>query len=305
MKEHGIPEEGSPETETPPDFTKPPRETFRPLHHTNMNTITLSRPSWASDVYESSFDVVEPKKNPYTPKKFQSYAQALRDNQPSPKNTQQPNKPSPVRSQPSQKNTPTVPATTHMESTPSELSTLTPPSKTTKRTVITPTTQSHYTEKTPFMKDTEQKLLNISRELVEVRNGRHSVITRVAQIEKNQDKFSAQLHDLSKSTKEILARLNEPEELKTEPQPTAKHTDTQHSDEEEFVTDFEFKKFRKKLESVMEDTFDNLHALLEKKFQKIEDRFDALAQKTESPQQSNMDVDSDDEIITESDPPSH
>ena len=76
---------------------------------------------------------------------------------------------------------------------------------------------------------------------MEVRTGRQSVITRVAQIEKNQDNFSAQLHELSKSTKQILARLGEPEELKTEPVPV--HHQPSTEDEDEFITDVEFKKF--------------------------------------------------------------
>ena len=75
MREYDIPEDGPPETTAPPDFTRPPRESFRPLHHNTMNTITLSRPTWASKAYESSFDNKEPATNHFTPKRFtRSYA---------------------------------------------------------------------------------------------------------------------------------------------------------------------------------------------------------------------------------------
>ena len=62
MKEYRILEEGPPETTNPLDFTCPPCETFCPLHHTIMNTVTLSPPSWASAVYEKSFNAQEPQK---------------------------------------------------------------------------------------------------------------------------------------------------------------------------------------------------------------------------------------------------
>ena len=304
MKEHRIPEEGSPETETPPDFTRPPRETFRPLHHSNMNTLTLSRPSWASTVYESSFDTTEPKKKPYTPKKFTSYAKAV-DNTTT--NTTQPknpyNKPSTTRSQTSKQTSDKVPTNTNVSSSTSEPSTLTPPSKSTKRTVVTPTaTTTQAPKKSQFVQNTEQKFLDISRDIMEIRNGRQSVITRVAQIEKNQDKLSAQITELSKSTKQLLARLNEPEELQTEPTPAPDESQT--SDTDEFITDVEFKKFRKKLESVLEDTFENLHDLIDKKFKNIDTRFDKLEQQTEGMPSTptNMDVDSDPEIIDDPEP---
>ena len=303
MKEHGIPEEGSPETETPPDFTRPPRETFRPLHHTNMNTVTLSRPSWASTVYESSFQTTEPVKNPYTPKKFKSYASAVSvDHKTTSQSNHQSTKPSSEQSQKVHQKSAKVPKNTQLSSTTSEPSTLTPPSKVTQKTVVTPTsTMSHQAGKSQFEKNTEQRFHDISKELMEVRNGQHSVVTRVAQIEKNQDRFSAQLSELSKSTKQILAGLNEPKELKNEPVQQSQASSKSSDDDDEFVTDIEFKKFRKKLEAVMEDTFDNLNGLLERKFQRIKERFDALEPKRDEPHQSSMDVDSDAENHSEPD----
>ena len=80
---------------------------------------------------------------------------------------------------------------------------------------------------------------------------------------------------------------------------------SQFNSHNEFVTDIEFKKFRKKLEAVMEDTFDNLNGLLERKFQRIEERFDALEPKRDKPHQSSMDVDSDAENHSEPDHKPH
>ena len=114
----------------------------------------------------------------------------------------------------------------------------------------------------------------MSGEIMEIRNGRQSVVTRVAQIERKQDTFSAQLTDLSKSTKQILAKLNEPE---TSIAPPEKASVKPHKkDNTEYVTDVEFKKFWKKLERVMSEAFDDLDATFMRRFQQIDDRLDSL-----------------------------
>ena len=186
MKEHRIPEEGPPETTNPPDFTRPPRETFRPLHHLKMNTVTLSRPSWASAVYEKSFDTQEPKNNQFTPKRFNcSYANVAAKN---PKTTA-PTHDKQQSIQTPQKNksntntsTSSLPTTT-TTSPPSEPSTLTPPSEPIPKssTIVSPNASADATENNPeyhskFVKQTEQRFLDISRKLMELNKTKQNTI---------------------------------------------------------------------------------------------------------------------------------
>ena len=69
-------EDQNPEKDVPPDYSKPPKETYRPTHHARMEIIGVDRPTWASKLYELSFDHQEPAVNPYAAKLFKTYAAA-------------------------------------------------------------------------------------------------------------------------------------------------------------------------------------------------------------------------------------
>ena len=221
MQEHGIPEEGPPGTTNPPDFTRPPRETFRPLHHSKMNTVTLSNPSWASSVYEKSFNSKEPTKNQFMSKRFtRSYANIAKPTTTTAQtlNTQQASQPKTKHTSNNTKSSNSVPTTT-TTSPPSKPSTLTLPSVpiTNPPTVVSPTAHSNATNNNAnfnpdFVQNTEQKFLDISRELMELRTGRQSMAARVIQMERKQDSMSVKVHETSKEIKQILVKLSAPEE---------------------------------------------------------------------------------------------
>ena len=172
MKEHGIPEEGTPETTNPPDFTCPPRETFCPLHHTKMNTVTLSRPSWASTVYEQSFDEKEPTTNQFTPKRFnRSYANVTKTHTPTatyPYKSKQNPQSTQKRKNTNTTTTRSIPKTT-TTSPSSKPSTLTPPSEQVQQpTVVSPTSAAISQKATApvpsaFERNTEQCFLKLVR----------------------------------------------------------------------------------------------------------------------------------------------
>ena len=303
MREYDIPEDGPPETTAPPDFTRPPRESFRPLHHNTMNTITLSRPTWASKAYESSFDNKEPATNHFTPKRFtRSYA-AVTSNKKSKQSsdtqqsTQQPQTSAPTK--------PSVPSTAPTGPLPSEPSTLTPQSELRKTTtLVTPTKapgQDAMVRDDPFVKQTEQNFIDIRRELMEIRTGRQAMYTRVVQMEKKSDKLLVQMQELMKSTSKIIAKLSDPEEMVPPSQATS--TESRKEDEEEYLTDRDLKKFRKKVERVLDDAFNNFGTEMSTTLKNIEERLnsrlDNLVGVSDTQEEEDEDEDDDSDVEME------
>ena len=284
MKEYGIPEEGPPETTTPPDYTRPPRETFRPLHHTSMNMITISRPTWASTAYEKAFDTKEPTKNIYAPKQFtRSYA-AVTSND---KQTKTPKKQSKkLQPEPTEQTTPTVPSTAPKGPALREPSTLMLQSNLKRTaTIISPIQQTATPPQEPsgsFVKNTEQKFLDISRELMEIC------------MERKTDKISAQMQDLMKSTSKIIARLGDPEEAVPPTKQTLSEVKKQGADDDRYLTDRDLKKFRKKVENVLDDTFHSFRNEIAAKLTSIEMRINSRLDDLVGPQNSQEESDDSD-----------
>ena len=305
MKEYDIPEEGSSETTQPPDYTRPPRETFRSLHHSTMNTVVLSRPTWASTTYEKAFDAKELAKNHFTPKRFhRSYAAAASN-----KTQKQPSK----KQQQLQQQTPrkmvhsSLPSTAPTGPVTNEPSTLTPPTSTNKTAnVVSPAksaTDSPFHANSKFVKNTEQQFLDLSREIMEIRTGRQAMETRVLQIERKSDKLSNQMQEVMKSTSKILAKLNDDtEDVGKGESPTATVKPTDDDDKEEYLTDKDLKKFRRKVENVLEAAFNNFGNDIGNKLanmeEKIHSRIDHLlggSQTEDSCDESDIDM-ADDEV---------
>ena len=110
---------------------------------------------------------------------------------------------------------------------------------------------------------------------MEIRTGRQAMTVRVIQMESKTDKISDQMQELMNSTSKIIAKLGDPEE--TEP-PTVHKTaeDKQNRDNEnKFLTDRDLKKFRKKVENVLDDAFHSFGTEIAAKLTRIEERINS------------------------------
>ena len=265
-----------------------------------MNTITLSWPTWASTAYKKSFNAKEPAKNHFTPKHFtRTYAAvASKTTENKTSDKQQPQQ----QPAPKQHTMTSVPSTAPTGPVSTEPLTLTPQSDTKKKTnLITPTKANEATNhkhKTTFVKETEQKFLDISRELMEIRTGRQAMVTRVIQIERKSDKLSAQMQELMKNTSKIIAKLHNPEES-VPPVTHAPPKQQQGDDDVKYLMDPDLKKFWKKVENILGDAFHSFGTEIASKLTSIEQcinsRLNDVVWATNSQEESDSDIEMDDD----------
>ena len=305
MKEYDVPVEAPPETTNPPDFTRPPRDMFRPLHHNTMNAITLSRPSWASKVYESSFETSEPTNNSFTPKRFSYAAAAKKSNQTNQSKTTTKTSSSPKTASPETSPPKPIPATAPSNSSQNPtISTLTPNSEMPQQTAaVTPPkpVPAHCPPK--FVQETEQHISDVNREMMELRTSRQAMGTRVVQIERNQDTLSKQIQELTATSKLILERMDDKDSangmsvtnssLSQASKRPQKPSETLSDTESEPATHEDFRNFQKKIKSYLTTTFTALDNDFNKRFEKMEDRLVRQIQMLASRSDDNADESTD------------
>ena len=206
MKKYNLSTGEEPESTTPPDLTRPPKETFRPTHHAKMRTLPLDRPSWASTLYESSFAAKEPAKNPYAKKRFQSYAAATTSpvaNTPLQTKTRAEVNSTPVP--PSQPAPPPIPQNA-MTATTTNVSSLTPmtpaPTNLNNRTV-TPIPIS------PVLADTQDRLSKLSSEIDIMKDHRKHLDSRLDTIEQGQNVITKSVQEMAESINQLLKAQKE------------------------------------------------------------------------------------------------
>ena len=192
----------NPEKDVPPDYSKPPKETYRPTHHARMEIIGVDRPTWASKLYESSFNAQEPKNNPYATKRFRSYAAA----------TDTPNQK--VKSTAASTSTKTA----SIPSTPTPPSNQVPTTATTTNSTnvssLTPTRSKSTHKPQPItpppaapdsvIQDTQNRLRNLSKDMEEIRSHRTDLESKFTVLEKGQNQLTATVQDMADSIKLLL-----------------------------------------------------------------------------------------------------
>ena len=194
--------EETPESTAPPDLTRPPRETFRPAHHARMKTLPLDRPTWASKLYEESFEHKEPKTNPYTSKRFRSYAAAATSPaEQSPANNNQPAEHPVSQSQSltTRASKDPVPPTTSTAQT-TNVSSLTPMTP----APVTPTKPVEPTAVSPVLADTQARLDKITKDLELMNDDRKHLNQRLDSFETSQNQLTKMVETLATSIKDLL-----------------------------------------------------------------------------------------------------
>ena len=203
MKKYNLSNDDQPETTAPPDLTRPPRETFRPVHHARMKILPLERPTWASKLYEDSFAKKEPTINPYAAKRFQSYADAAVP-QNAPAQTQPPTHPQAIP--PSSPNAPsldqqkTVPQTASTAQT-TNVSSITPMTP----APVTPTKSEAPNPVSPVLADTQSKLAKLAEDVKTMHDHRDHIHARLDAFEKSQNTLTDTVESIAESVKDILS----------------------------------------------------------------------------------------------------
>ena len=203
-----------PENDVPPDYSKPPRETYRPTHHARMEIIGVDRPTWASALYESSFDTKEPANNPYAAKRFKSYAAATGSKVRTSKTTSAPTPPTSETTPSTPPSTGTKVPKTATTTTSTNVSSLTPPhSKSTHKTqLVTPSPAAPDS----VLQDTKRRLTSLAKDMEDIQSHREALDTKLSALEDGQNQLTTTVQDMAKSIK-LLLREKVPA-----PQPTSK-----------------------------------------------------------------------------------
>ena len=198
----------NPEKDVPPDYSKPPKETYRPTHHARMEIIGVDRPTWASTLYETSFDAKEPANNPYAAKRFKTYAaatgaKATAENAKQTTSTQRQPSPPTVKTPPRNQ----VPATA-TTTTSTNISSLTPPNSksTNKPQLVTPSPVAP----DPVIQDTKNRLRALAKDMEEIQSHRTMLDSQLAALEQGQNQLTTTVQDMAASIKLLLKSNQQP-----------------------------------------------------------------------------------------------
>ena len=213
-------EDQNPEKDVPPDYSKPPKETYRPTHFARMEVIGVDRPTWASTLYETSFNQKEPAVNPYAVKRSKSYAAATGVSKNKTKTTKTTTSP-PVPPSPNTPNpTSTQIPTTATTATSTNVSSLTPTqSKSTHKPQ--PVTPTQAAPESSLLHDTQTRLDALAKDMTEIQSHRTALDTKLSALEKGQNQLTTTVQDMADSIKLLL---KDRRQTTTEPNPTSTST---------------------------------------------------------------------------------
>ena len=248
-KRYNLTDVTPPESTPPPDLTKPPKETFRPQHYAKMKIQSVDRPSWASTVYEESFNTKEPANNPYaTNFKKSSYAAATAQTDPETSHesvSQQ--KKLPAANNPYARKESLVPGTqTPVAVTATQnttISTLTPPTNSSDpESNHTPPPTKHkpaaVTPTSSVTQDTQSKLEALAKEMETMRKHKASLDDRLKTLESGQNSMSTTMNEMAANINVLMKHFTKPQN----PEPAPSFND--------------FNAFKTEIKTIMKSHFD-------------------------------------------------